>query len=65
MKPSPKPAPPPRDDTEPDLTPGARTLEEATREPCVWDQDITYELQVELALTLLRLQARPTLSAIG
>ena len=34
---------------------GLRAAEAMTDEPCVWDQDINYELQVELLLTLRRL----------
>ena len=38
-----------------ELAPGAAAEEMLCNQPCIWDEDITYELQVELLLVLQRL----------
>ena len=48
-----------------DLVPGSECVKEATQLPCIWDTDISYQLQVELLIVLQRLMELFTASVLS
>ena len=48
-----------------DTSPGEATLASVCAQPCIWDEDISYELQVELLLVLQRLMEHFSAAALS